>query len=151
MTRIKIDWSDRVLVEGLTLDLPAWVVDDLRLHETKSVQFVILHFSAMNKLLLEDKGEEWYGDFVNEVFARVSATNRGYTGAMASIEDVTLVLPSALANKYEPREISLVIQYIISSYILMGILLVKDQGIGWYSKFAQRCDEALADYRHLQL
>lgn len=149
MKRNRIDWGDTVLVEGLTLDLPAWVVDDLRLQDSRSVQFCILHFSAMNRVLIDDKGQEWYGEFVNEVFARVAAANRGYTGSIASIDDVTLILPSALANNYDRREISLTIQHIILSHILMGLFLVRDQGMAWYGEFARRCDEVLADYGHL--
>lgn len=149
MKRNRIDWGDTVRVEGLRLDLPAWAVDDLRLYDSRSVQFCILHFSAMNKVLLDEKGEEWYGEFVNDAFARVAAANRDYTGGMASVDDVTLILPSALANKYEPIEISLVIQHIILSHILMGLFLVRDQGKAWYNEFARRCDEVLADYGHL--
>lgn len=145
----RIEWRDTVRVEGLRLDLPTWAVSNLRLHVPNSVQCVVLHFSAMNKLLLDEKGDEWYEAFVNEVFAGVSAANKSYAGSRASIEDVTVLLPSDMVNKYGLREISLVIQHIILSHILMGIFLVRDQGKAWYSEFARRCDEELADYEHL--
>ena len=68
------DWGNAIFrAEGVTLNLPAELVDKYGLDEASSaVEYILRTYVVTNRMLLEEFGKEWYDEFLKRVFDSVA-------------------------------------------------------------------------------